>query len=116
MDFKEYCEELKKAVASGESIILVINRHVNDMSMPLEITEHAQTFKKLSLFEKVVNFNIDFTNHESDLYIAVNDLTEQLIKNYEFEQNVTTFTSNFDCELTYDIPFAYDIFWKKKRA
>ena len=72
------------------------------------IIEHLETIKKLSLYQKVKYFNIEFDTHCSDLYLYVTDETKDLINDYEFKVNVTTFKSAIDGRLMYDIPFAYE--------
>lgn len=46
-------------------------------------------------------------NHESDLYVLKNAISTEVLKNYEFKQNVTTFISQIDKKVWYDIPFGY---------
>lgn len=61
----------------------------------------------LTLFEKVVNMGIEWDHHCSDLYLPVNDKTRELIDDYEFKCNVTSFKSAIDGTQWYDIPFSY---------
>ena len=42
-----------------------------------------------------------------DLYLKVTPVSQQLIKDYEFKENVTTFVDQIDHVRWYDIPFAY---------
>lgn len=58
--------------------------------------------------------DIDHHSFGSDLYLRVNDISKKLVEEYEFKQNVKTFKDNIDHVLWYDIPFAYDPFWKDK--
>jgi hypothetical protein len=67
------------------------------------------------IFEIVKSEGIDYSNHESDLYIPVTERTKELIKDYEFKTNVTTFVSNIDQKLWYDVPFAYLPYWHSKQ-
>ena len=67
----------------------------------------------MTIFEKVVAQNIQYNSHRSDLYIPVNKETKRLIAEYEFKENVTKFKDAIDNEWWFDIPFAYDPFWKK---
>ena len=47
-------------------------------------------------------------HHESDLYIMATKESRELVNNYEFKSNVTTFVSAIAPHvLWYDIPFAY---------
>jgi len=62
-------------------------------------------------YEAVKAKGVEIDHHESDLYIPVNDTTRALVKEYDCTGNVTTFVSNVDGKLWYDIPFAYQPFW-----
>jgi len=46
--------------------------------------------------------------------LKVTPESKELIKNYKYRPNVTTFISQIDKALWYDIPFAYQPFWDKK--
>jgi hypothetical protein len=74
---------------------------------------NKEIFKGSDIYSKVVAKGIPHSNHESDLYIPVNDETRELIKNYAFPTNVTTFVNRVEGGLWYDIPFAYIPFWEK---
>lgn len=65
---------------------------------------YKQAIKKMS--EK------DIDHYNSDLYLRVNSISKKLIKEYNFKENVKTFTDEIDHELWYDIPFAYLPFYK----
>ena len=60
-----------------------------------------------TIYEEVINRRIPFATHESDLYLWVSDETIALVDSYRFKGNVTTFISETDGKLMYDIPFAY---------
>lgn len=64
-----------------------------------------------NIFERVKERGIQYNNWQTDLYIPVNDETKALIEQYEFRRNITTFVSNIDHKLWYDIPFAYTPGW-----
>lgn len=49
----------------------------------------------------------ELDTHESDLYALKNDISEKWLQGYEFKNNVTTFTSEIDNKVWYDIPFGY---------
>lgn len=55
----------------------------------------------------------EISHHESDLYLKKNEVSEKLVKNYEFKNGVKMFVSQIDGMMWYDIPFAYDPFWNK---
>jgi hypothetical protein len=67
-----------------------------------------------NLFEKVKAAGIQYSNHESDLYIPVNEETKKLLADFPYKENVTTFRSNIDHKLWYDIPFAYRPWWEAR--
>lgn len=46
-------------------------------------------------------------NHCSDLYTPVTKISEEIIDNFEFKQNVTKFNSEIDGSEYYDIPFCF---------
>ena len=49
----------------------------------------------------------ELDNHCSDLYILKNTISTNFINSYEFKCNVTTFRSEIDNNIWYEIPFAY---------
>jgi hypothetical protein len=67
----------------------------------------------MNLYEQCQAAGIETDHHESDLYIPVTEATMALIKAYEFKTNVTTFISQIDKKLWYDVPFGYMPFWEK---
>ena len=46
-------------------------------------------------------------NHSSDLYVLKNEVSEKWLQSYEYKNQVTTFKSETDNEVYYEIPFAY---------
>ena len=57
--------------------------------------------------------HIDHHNYGSDLYIKKTPESAKLIAEYEFKENVTTFRSQIDGCIWYDIPFAYTPYWEE---
>lgn len=57
--------------------------------------------------------HIDHHNFESDLYIKKTPESTKLIAEYEFKSCVTTFRSDIDGCIWYDIPFAYAPYWEE---
>ena len=57
----------------------------------------------------------EISNHESDLYVLKNSISEKFISSYEYKQNVTTFRSQIDNKIWYDIPFGYMVEHYAKR-
>ena len=66
----------------------------------------------MTIFEKVQAAGIPHDNHSSDLYIPVTEETKALVAQYEHKTSVTVFTSQIDGKSWFDIPFAYEPFWK----
>lgn len=67
------------------------------------------------IFNQVKRAGIPYANHASDLYIPVNSYTSKLVDQYEYRSNITTFKSQIDGLLWYDIPFAYLPYWSAKQ-
>jgi hypothetical protein len=67
-----------------------------------------------NLWERVKAAGIPFDSHATDLYIPVTEETRKLIADYEHKSIVTTFVSNIDKKLWFDIPFAYIPAWEAK--
>ena len=66
-----------------------------------------------TIYELAVEAGCELSHHESDLYLKKTDESQKLVDNYEFKQNVTTFHSDIDHSVWFDVPFAYDPFWEK---
>lgn len=62
----------------------------------------------MSIYTEAVKLGVPLDNHESDLYMLVTIESSELLKLYPYKNNVTTFISNIDGDLWFDIPFAYD--------
>lgn len=43
----------------------------------------------------------------SDLYLKATPISRKIVKDYKYKRFVTTFRSNIDGSLWYEIPFAY---------
>lgn len=71
-----------------------------------------------SLYEQLKEImkpeDIDHDCYTSDLYCKVTPASTEIINNYTYKSNVTTFINNITHELWYDIPFAYDLYWLEK--
>ena len=68
----------------------------------------------MTIYEQMIKNQVPVGNHESDLYAKVTPMSTLIINEYEHRQNVKTFKNNVDKTLWYDIPFAFDPFWKGK--
>ena len=63
-----------------------------------------------SLYDAVVALGIEHDSHESDLYLPATQMNATLIEHHGFSK--TTFRSNTDGGLWFDVPFAYAPFWR----
>jgi|SRR5271170_7903743 len=53
-------------------------------------------------------------NHESDLYIEVNDVNKEILSRYPLEKaNARTFRDQTTGKLCWDVPFAFDPYWER---
>lgn len=74
-------------------------------------------FGTASIYEEVVAAGIPHHNHETDLYIPVNDQTRELLSRYPLNKgNATTFINQVEGGAWYDVPFAYLPAWEKRGA
>lgn len=55
-------------------------------------------------------------NGMDDLYLKVTPVSKELVDQYEFKCNVTTFTDQITHALWYDIPFAYYLTAEKEET
>ena len=55
----------------------------------------------------------EIDHHQSDLYLKVTPVSQELVKNYEFKSNVKRFYCRLDKSSWFDIPFGYTPFWNK---
>lgn len=49
----------------------------------------------------------EIDHHESDLYLKVTPVSQELVAQYDFKNLVTIFIDNIDHVLWYEIPFAW---------
>ena len=68
----------------------------------------------MNIYDEAKKLGIEMGNWCSDLYLPVNEQTQKLVADYKFKKNVTTFTSNIDKKLWYEIPFAFDPYWESR--
>ena len=102
---KEGDEEVNDALNMRGHMLVVHKRCWTITFYP----KHADYF-----LETIKKKGIPFSNHQSDLYIPVTDETRELISQYEFKQNVSTFKNRVEGGHWYDIPFAYEPYWEAR--
>ena len=66
----------------------------------------------MDFLNEVRKLDVEIDSWSSDLHVPVTTETTELVSRYEYKQNVTTFNSNIDGSLWYDVPFAYNPFWE----
>jgi hypothetical protein len=69
-----------------------------------------------SIYDELVHENIEnMGSHVSDLYVPVSDKATEILNHYPIHKaNATTFKSEIDGKMNYDIPFAYKPYWDAK--
>jgi hypothetical protein len=70
----------------------------------------------VDIYQELLAAGVPIDNHESDLYVPVNEVTHTIVARYEHRTNVTTFVNQVTGAHSYDIPFAYSPFWDRKKA
>ena len=76
----------------------------------------TEKIKASEIMEKLMEARQEISSHYSDLYTPVNEVTREIVDNYESKQNVTTFKSQIDGRLWFDIPFAYLDFKRREKT
>jgi hypothetical protein len=66
-----------------------------------------------NVHEQLSKAGVELDHHASDLYAKRTPVSERILRGYEHRRNVTTFRSNVDGTVWYDIPFAYMPFWDR---
>ena len=68
-----------------------------------------------TIYQALLEEECEISNHESDLYTPVDPVSIAILKDYPVHRsNATTFICQITGRMMYDIPFAYDPFWKNK--
>ena len=59
----------------------------------------------------------EIDNHYSDLYVLKNDISTKFVNGLYADQkrNVTTFVSQIDKKVWYDMPFMYEEYYEKRK-
>lgn len=69
----------------------------------------------MSLYTDLIAAGVKCSNHQSDLYFPVTDETARILAQHPKQKDIaTTFRSNIDGLLCFDVPFAFDPYWEKK--
>jgi hypothetical protein len=71
----------------------------------------------MTLYEELIKAGCVIDHHESDLYVKCSEKAETIILYHQLLPNsnltYSQFRSNIDGSLWYEVPFAYDPFWKQ---
>lgn len=68
-----------------------------------------------SLYDAVVRLGIEHDNHESDLYLPVNEQTQALLRHFKIT-TAKPFRHAVTGVLWYDVPFMFAPFWRKRQS
>lgn len=63
-----------------------------------------------SIRKQLLNAGMDekeIDNHESDLYVKVNDVSKKWLESYEYKTQVTTFIDEIEKKPWFEVPFGY---------
>lgn len=72
-----------------------------------------------SIYTVLKQVGAEMDNHESDLYVKITPQTTEIVNAYYHRgdvRTVSTFRSNLDSEMWFEIPFAFLPFWERKQA
>jgi len=70
--------------------------------------------KFMNLYEELKAAGIPLNSHESDLYALKTPESEAIIERSGYSHS--TFTSQIDGKVWYDLPFAYYPFWERRQS
>ena len=68
----------------------------------------------MTIYQRMIEAKIPVDNHESDLYVPVNETTTAILKDAKVW--CSQFRNQIDGQFWYDMAFMYDPFWDKKAA
>lgn len=68
----------------------------------------------MSLYTDLIEADQPVSNHYSDLYCPVNEVTRGLLAKHNIT-TATTFKNQVEGGLWYDVPFQYEPFWEKRQ-
>lgn len=67
----------------------------------------------MNLYQELLTADVPLDNHESDLYALVTKESTRLVQ--ASGRHYSTFISNIDGRLWYEIPFAYAPWWEQRQ-
>jgi hypothetical protein len=90
---------------------VIVARTMKPLKKSLNITLVGRT-KTMTLYEAAKAHGEYISNHESDLYLEVNEFTRTLLAQFPLQwANATRFRNQVTGKECFDIPFAYDPWW-----
>ena len=69
-----------------------------------------------TICQEMIDNGVVVSNHYSDLYVPVNNITTEILNRPEYslqKSNATVFFSQVEKVRYYYIPFSFDAFWHK---
>ena len=67
----------------------------------------------MSIHEQLKAAGCEIHNHESDLYVPVDEISAPIVNAWEFKNQVERFPDATNGRLMYCLPFAYDPYWNR---
>ncbi len=64
----------------------------------------------MDIYQELLDAGVLLFHHESDLYAKQTPISKNIVNNYYFITQVSTFISQIDGEIWYEIPFTYTPF------
>jgi len=68
-----------------------------------------------TLYQEIKEAGIKHDNHASDLYILASVEVKRILKRRDWKPWPSTFVSEIDKKIYYDVPFAFDPYWISKK-
>ena len=69
----------------------------------------------MSLYSELLAAGVDISNHESDLYFEINDISDAILKNHP-EARPKRFLNQMTKTMWYEVYFAYDPWWARREG
>lgn len=70
----------------------------------------------MDIFQEMQQAGVKISNHYSDLYVPVTEVTREIVARYGPKVNFNTFKNQITGKLCYDIPTAYTPYWESKQV
>lgn len=71
----------------------------------------------MSLYTDLIEAGIEVSNWQSDLYFPITAETREILSRHPLQKsNAKTFKNRVSGAHCYDVPFAYDPFWERRKC